>query len=84
MSYGTCFQDFSQAPALQVLETLISVAYTEYRKVLETVEETEQAAHLIQLLCSLQTSLFSWVHRQITSENKEHQKIAENMLVQCK
>jgi len=77
------FQEFNKAPALQVLETLISVAYTEYRKVLDTVEETEQAAHLIQLLCSLQTSLFSWAHRQITGSNKEHSKIAEAMLVQC-
>ena len=67
-----------------MLQTLISVAYAEYHKLMETMEVTEQAGHLIQLLCSLQTSLFSWTHRQITGDNKDHKKIAENVLTHCK
>ena len=65
------------------METLVSVSYLEFRKVLDTVAVTEQSSHLVHLLCSLQTSLLAWCYRQITAENKEHAKVAQSVIVKC-
>lgn len=65
------------------METLLSVAAREFHKVLKVVEVSSQASHLVQLLCSLQTALLCWCHRQITSEEKDHSALAQEMLVRC-
>ncbi|CAH1794732.1 unnamed protein product [Owenia fusiformis] len=76
-------EDFHFEPVLNVMETLISVAYREFILVLETCEVTEQAAHLVHLLSSLQTSLLSWCHNQLTNGIKGDVRAAvEKMVIQ--
>ncbi|KAK2172237.1 hypothetical protein NP493_979g01031 [Ridgeia piscesae] len=53
-----CLQEFDHGPVLAVLDMLVTVAYHEYEQSLSAaVTHTDQARHLIQLLCSLQTNV---------------------------
>ena len=69
------------APVLAVMDMLMSVAYRDFTNVLEEAELTEQASHLVHLLCSLQTSLLVWVHQQTEGQSSS---MAEEVLVRCK
>ncbi|XP_064626439.1 zinc finger ZZ-type and EF-hand domain-containing protein 1-like isoform X2 [Lineus longissimus] len=69
--------EFDPDPFLTVMETLCGVVLREFKSFLDMTEMTEQALHLLSLVCSLQTSLLSWCHRQMTttcSEDKENQE----------
>ena len=65
------------------METLLSVAARELVKVLGVSEVSPQASHLGQLLCSLQTALLCWCHQQMSTDNKDHANIAQDVLVRC-
>ncbi len=77
-------QEFDCEPVLAVMETLLSVAYREFMKVLDLVDVTEQSSHLVHLLCSLQTSLLAWCYQHTHSDDKEYSTIAQFVLVKCK
>lgn len=66
------------------METLLEVAHREFLHVTETQESTEQASHLVTLLCSLQTSLAAWCYMQITGTDETCSTVAQDILVKCK
>ena len=78
---GKTVEDFDPDSILAVMETLISVAHKELKNVLVVGELTEQSSHLVNLLCSLQTSLLSWCQQQTVGETNELTQEAQTLMV---
>ncbi|XP_077980047.1 zinc finger ZZ-type and EF-hand domain-containing protein 1-like [Glandiceps talaboti] len=74
-------EDFDIEPVLSVMETLLSVAFRECEAILEGKELKDVSSNLVQLLCALQTSLMSWCHEQLQSENTKHREPAVAMIL---
>ena len=70
-SHKPTTEEFEPDSVLVVMETLISVAHKELKNALAVGEPTEQSSHLVNLLCSLQTSLLSWCQQQTVDETDE-------------
>ena len=65
---------------------MLSVTYHEFTNTLETGECHEQVVHLLELVCSLQTSLLAWCwSHMLEEENRsdvEKEKVIE-ITYQC-
>ena len=69
---------------LAVMETLTSVAYREFRHIVDTQTVTDQSEHLVHLLCSLQASLMTWIHKMLSGEDDADVPVIERTLIDCK
>lgn len=77
-------KDFDTSRVMQVMITLVSVAYRECLAIIETEMLSEKSSHLVHLLCSLQTNLLMWCCCQMESENKCRAELAETVIKNCK
>lgn len=77
-------KDFDTSRVMQVMITLVSVAYRECLAIIETEMLSEKSSHLVHLLCSLQTNLMMWCCCQMESENKCRAELAETVIKNCK
>lgn len=73
-------EDFDTSRVMQVMVTLVSVAYRECLAIIETEMLSEKSSHLVHLLCSLQTNLMMWCCCQMESENKCRAELAETVI----
>ena len=74
-------EEFDPDSILAVMETLISVAHKELKNILDAGELTEQSSHLVNLLCSLQTSLLSWCQQQTVGDTNEITQHGQTLMV---
>ncbi|CAC5406051.1 unnamed protein product [Mytilus coruscus] len=61
-------EDYNSQAVLDIMETMLSVTYHEFTDTLDTGECHEQVIHLLELVCSLQTSLLSWCWSHMLEE----------------
>ena len=80
----TLLQDFNMDLILYVMETLLSVVYRRFQKLLCDRVLTDESAHLNHLLCSLQTSLLSWCYQRMGSAEQDERNMAQAIISRCR
>lgn len=77
-------KSFEASQVLRVMGTLVSVAYRECLTLMQTATQSEKSSHLVHLLGSLQTNLFTWCCCQMESEDRSQVETAETIVKNCK
>ena len=68
---------------MKVMETLICVASQDVQSTTGR-SSSQQNQHLMQLLCSLQTNLVSWCHRNLSQcDDKELSLLVQSLVTRC-